>query len=172
MLGTDPALGSEVVVIGAHVDHLGKDPSTGEIFRGADDNASGTAVMMELARAVVLTGLKPARTLVFAGFNAEEAESFPDNSEGFVEAANLSLSFSTRNRVSLLCPVIYMSKSEIAAEALKLGLSTSSFWSCYLGGERMCGECESCARTIRAFEGTGAWAALKERFESCAGRPA
>ncbi len=70
--GTDPVIGSEVVVIGAHVDHLGKDPSTGEIFRGADDNASGTAVMMELARAVVLTGLKPARTLVFAGFNAEE----------------------------------------------------------------------------------------------------
>lgn len=70
--GTDPTLGSEVVVIGAHVDHLGKDVSTGEIYRGADDNASGTAVMMELARAAVLSGLKPSRTIVFMAFNAEE----------------------------------------------------------------------------------------------------
>ena len=146
-----------------------------ELCRGGDERAAAVWVpnrngLFVAIAAAIAEGLGAGR--IVAGFNAEEAESFPDNSEGFVEAANLSLSFSTRNRVSLLCPVIYMSKSEIAAEALKLGLSTSSFWSCYLGGERMCGECESCARTIRAFEGTGAWAALKERFERCAGRPA
>lgn len=71
--GRDPALGDEVVVVGAHVDHLGTDLLTGAIYNGADDNASGTAVVMELARAAVGFGLEPARTLLFAAWNAEEA---------------------------------------------------------------------------------------------------
>jgi len=71
--GTDPELSDEIVIIGAHVDHLGTDPLTGDIYHGADDNASGTAVMMELARVARETGLKPARTLLFASFNAEES---------------------------------------------------------------------------------------------------
>jgi len=70
--GTDPELAEEVIVIGAHIDHLGKDPLSGEIYCGADDNASGTAVVMELARAFVLSGEKPARSIVFAAWNAEE----------------------------------------------------------------------------------------------------
>jgi Zn-dependent M28 family amino/carboxypeptidase len=70
--GTDQELSEEVVVIGAHVDHLGKDPVSGGIYYGADDNASGTAVVMELARAFVLGGHKTARTVVFAAWNAEE----------------------------------------------------------------------------------------------------
>jgi Zn-dependent M28 family amino/carboxypeptidase len=65
-------LKSETVVIGAHVDHLGKVPGGSVYNPGADDNASGTAVMMELARAVVLSGLQPKRTVLFAAFNAEE----------------------------------------------------------------------------------------------------
>ena len=71
--GTDPAHADEVIVIGAHMDHVGTDPLTGEIYNGADDNASGTAVMMELARATVLSGIEPARTVLFAAWNAEEA---------------------------------------------------------------------------------------------------
>ncbi len=70
--GTDPDIGDEVIVIGAHLDHLGTDPSTGDIYNGADDNASGTAVMMELARLLAGSGYAPARTVVFAGWNAEE----------------------------------------------------------------------------------------------------
>jgi hypothetical protein len=69
--GTDPILKDEIILIGAHLDHLGTDVF-GNVYYGADDNASGTAVMMELARAAVESGLKPARTLVFAGWNAEE----------------------------------------------------------------------------------------------------
>jgi hypothetical protein len=69
--GTDPVLGGETVLIGAHFDHIGTNTS-GEIFFGADDNASGTSVMLELARAAVESGLKPARTIIFAGWNGEE----------------------------------------------------------------------------------------------------
>ncbi len=67
--GTDPTLGGEVIVVGAHIDHLGS--SGNAIYNGADDNASGTAVIMELAR--LASSLEdPARTLVLAAWNAEE----------------------------------------------------------------------------------------------------
>lgn len=69
--GNDPKLKDEVVIIGAHLDHMGKRPN-GDLYAGADDNASGLSVMLELARAAKESGLKPARTLMFAAYNAEE----------------------------------------------------------------------------------------------------
>jgi hypothetical protein len=70
--GTDPKLSGEVVMIGAHYDHLGDD-GKGHIFRGADDNASGTSVVVEVARAIERSGLRPRRTIVFASWTGEEA---------------------------------------------------------------------------------------------------
>lgn len=67
--GTDPALADEAVVIGAHYDHLGL--VGGVIHPGADDNASGTATVVGLARAFAAAG-GTGRTLVFALFGAEE----------------------------------------------------------------------------------------------------
>jgi hypothetical protein len=67
--GTDPALADEAVVIGAHYDHLGR--VDGVIHHGADDNASGTAVAVGLARAFAAAGGAD-RTLVVALFGAEE----------------------------------------------------------------------------------------------------
>ena len=67
--GTDPALADEAVVLGAHYDHLGL--TNGAVHPGADDNASGTAVVVGLARAFAAAGPR-ARTLVFALFGAEE----------------------------------------------------------------------------------------------------
>jgi len=72
LLGAVEGSGDEIVVIGAHIDHLGTDPITGEIYNGADDNASGTAVMVELARMLTGSGLQPERTVLFAAWNAEE----------------------------------------------------------------------------------------------------
>lgn len=65
--GTNP---NEVVVIGAHYDHVGK--YNGFIFNGADDNASGTAGMLTLARAYAESGRKPEKTIVFAAWTGEE----------------------------------------------------------------------------------------------------
>ncbi|MBX9928616.1 MAG: M28 family peptidase [Gemmatimonadaceae bacterium] len=75
--GTDPALRGEYIVLGAHFDHLGRestfatDPQAADAIRnGADDNASGTAVMLELARRFAK---KPAkRSVIFVGFSGEE----------------------------------------------------------------------------------------------------
>lgn len=101
---------------------------------------------------------------IVAGFNAEEAATFPDNSAAFVEAANAALGFSTSDGVRVMSPVLSMAKSEIAAQFVKCKLASGSFWCCYDGGEKLCGRCESCARTIRAFKGIGAWEAIRERF--------
>ncbi len=70
--GTDPEHADEVIVVGAHMDHLGVSPSTSEAYLGADDNASGSGVMMELARALAHGYFESARTVVFASWNAEE----------------------------------------------------------------------------------------------------
>ena len=75
--GRDPARRGEYVVVGAHFDHLGRssagalDPAAGNAIRnGADDNASGTAAVLELAR--LLARHPPARSVVFVGFSGEE----------------------------------------------------------------------------------------------------
>ncbi|NIQ37467.1 MAG: M20/M25/M40 family metallo-hydrolase [Proteobacteria bacterium] len=77
--GTNPDREGESVVVGAHYDHLGlgwpdvREGNRGKIHHGADDNASGVAVLIELAR-VLGESLKPDRTVVFAAFAGEEAE--------------------------------------------------------------------------------------------------
>ena len=75
--GRDPALRDEYIVIGAHFDHLGRettfaqDPEAGDAIRnGADDNASGTAAVLDLAR--LLAANPPRRSVVFVNFSAEE----------------------------------------------------------------------------------------------------
>ncbi|MBI2401661.1 MAG: M20/M25/M40 family metallo-hydrolase [Gemmatimonadetes bacterium] len=73
------ALSNEVVVIGAHYDHLGKsvfgslDPdSVGVVHNGADDNASGTTALLEIARRLKARQARSARTIVFVAFSGEE----------------------------------------------------------------------------------------------------
>ena len=71
--GSDPVLGKNAVVLGAHLDHLGvgKPVNGDSIYNGADDDASGTVCVMELARALA-AGPKPKRTVIFALFGSEE----------------------------------------------------------------------------------------------------
>jgi hypothetical protein len=77
--GHDPARRSEAIVIGAHYDHVGiggrfsvTPERTGEIHNGADDNASGTAAIIEMARAAAAQRERFPRTLVFIAFAGEE----------------------------------------------------------------------------------------------------
>lgn len=76
--GSDPKWKNEAIVIGAHYDHLGRGgegslaPREGEIHHGADDNASGVAGLIELARMFSSVNLKPRRTIVFIAFSGEE----------------------------------------------------------------------------------------------------
>jgi len=83
--GSDEKLKGEFVVIGAHLDHVGKKgqrvggqdrskaPEGDEIWNGADDNASGTSTVLAIAKAFAKGGLKPKRSVLFCWWNAEEA---------------------------------------------------------------------------------------------------
>ncbi|MBI3733408.1 MAG: M20/M25/M40 family metallo-hydrolase [Chloroflexi bacterium] len=70
--GSDPALANEVVMVGGHYDHVGADPG-GILFQGANDNASGTAVVMALAAHFAQNNIRLKRTIVFAAWTAEES---------------------------------------------------------------------------------------------------
>ena len=69
--GRDPDLKDEIILVGAHMDHLGVGPD-GQVFHGADDNASGTAVLIHLADVLTRNRFRPKRTVIFCGFGAEE----------------------------------------------------------------------------------------------------
>ena len=92
--GTDPALRGEYVVVGAHYDHLGRstfgalDPQAGDAIRnGADDNASGTAAVMELARQFAAHPAR--RSILVASFTGEELGLL--GSQWFVDHAPVSM---------------------------------------------------------------------------------
>lgn len=78
--GSDPVLKNEYIVVGAHYDHVGyvEKPSakTGKlrtyIYNGADDNASGTVGMVELAKKYASQQMRPKRSIIFVAFDAEE----------------------------------------------------------------------------------------------------
>jgi hypothetical protein len=73
--GSDPQLRREYIVLTAHFDHLGvgaPDSSGDSIYNGADDNASGTAVLLELAEAFATLSERPARSIVFLAVSGEE----------------------------------------------------------------------------------------------------
>src|SRR5690606_7095948 len=71
--GSGPALRDQRIVIGGHDEHLGEPggPEGDNIYNGADDNASGTAGVLELAQAFASLPERPARSLVFIGFSGE-----------------------------------------------------------------------------------------------------
>jgi 7-cyano-7-deazaguanine synthase len=88
---------------------------------------------------------------VIAGFNREEAATFPDNSAAFTAAATALLQHGTRAAVRVASPTQDLDKRGIVAAARRLGLGPGDVWSCYRGEPRPCGRCESCRRSERAW---------------------
>jgi hypothetical protein len=74
LAGSDPKVADEAVVIGAHLDHLGV--VDGAIHPGADDNASGVAALIEIAKAAASAKVRPRRSLVFVFWTGEEEGKF------------------------------------------------------------------------------------------------
>ncbi|HEY7394873.1 MAG TPA: M28 family peptidase [Gemmatimonadaceae bacterium] len=107
--GRDPALRGQYVVVGAHFDHLGTasdnalDPTVkGAVRLGADDNASGTAAVLELAR--LFTANPPRRSIVFANFTGEEegllgSSYFVDNSPVPLDSVGAMVNFDMVGRL-------------------------------------------------------------------------
>lgn len=87
--GTDPELKNQYIVLGGHLDHLGTRGTV--VLNGADDDASGVAVVMEAARVLGLGGFKPKRTIVFAGWCGEEMGLLGSNHFGTKPPAGITM---------------------------------------------------------------------------------
>jgi 7-cyano-7-deazaguanine synthase len=81
---------------------------------------------------------------IITGFNKEEAINFPDNSVAFINSVNRVLQYSTLNKVKVISLTARMNKKQIIRQARNLRLSLDKLWSCYEGGRKPCGVCESC----------------------------
>jgi hypothetical protein len=68
--GIDPTLSQELIIIGAHHDHVGND--NGQQYPGANDNASGVGVLLEIAQLWQEVGYRPQRSVLFAAWGAQE----------------------------------------------------------------------------------------------------
>lgn len=128
--GSDPELKKEILVIGAHFDHLGykKGVPAGQdsIYNGADDNASGTAGMLALAKAFGTMSQKPKRSILFIGFSGEEEGLL--GSQAYVDkplfplaqtVAMLNLDMIGRNTIDSLYLVGYSRSPDITRIAQK-----------------------------------------------------
>ncbi len=154
----------------ALVDRSRKLPTTSpdSLDEGAEARAKSVWVPNRngvfVAAAAALAESLSADTIVM-GLNAEEAATFPDNSKDFMEASNAVLSLSTLSGVRLESPTLQMTKLEIAKKFVELEIPPDNLWCCYEGGEKLCGRCESCARSVRAFKSIGSWELVSHRFE-------
>jgi 7-cyano-7-deazaguanine synthase len=90
---------------------------------------------------------------ILVGFNKEEAASFPDNSEKFMNAITQSLHFSTKAHVRVDSYTVHLTKEQIVQKlrTLQKPFVLDWVWSCYEGYEKPCGTCESCKRLERAL---------------------
>lgn len=113
--GSDPVLRETFVVLTAHFDHLGVGPPdfTGDtVFNGADDNASGTAALIEIAEAFASLDRAPFRSIIFLGVSGEEkglwgSLYYAANPTVPIESivANLNADMIARNRPDLLAVI-------------------------------------------------------------------
>jgi len=73
--GSDPSLKDEYIMLSAHFDHVGirRGSKPDSIYNGADDNAAGIAAIIGIAKAIMESGRKPGRSIVFAAFSGEES---------------------------------------------------------------------------------------------------
>lgn len=98
---------------------------------------------------------------IFLGINAIDYSGYPDCRPEFLEAfaktANLATKAGTEDGRTLRfhAPLVRMTKADIVREGTRLGVPWELTWSCYLGGEKACGKCDSCQLRLKGFAEAG-----------------
>ncbi len=96
---------------------------------------------------------------IIAGPNAVDFSGYPDCTPAFFKAAGEALNRGTlrgvREGIEVLAPLMKLSKAEIVKLAVKLNVPLKLTWSCYAGGEKPCGKCDSCKLRAKGFAEAG-----------------
>jgi 7-cyano-7-deazaguanine synthase len=97
---------------------------------------------------------------IYIGINAVDYSGYPDCRPEFLEAYEAMLSKGTKagvegSPVKICAPLLRMSKADIVRLGARLGAPLGLTWSCYSGGERACGRCDSCLLRLKGFEEAG-----------------
>src|SRR5207248_5845377 len=110
----------------------------------------------------VAVGVAEAREVdaVYLGVNALDYSGYPDCRpefmESFRETAALALKRGVEGRpVDIRTPLIHLSKADIVRLGVEVGAPLELTWSCYLGGDRPCGECDACRLRAKGFAEAG-----------------
>ncbi len=98
---------------------------------------------------------------IFIGVSEVDYSGYPDCRREYIEAFERLANLATKagvegtGRFRIHAPLIDLTKSEAVRRGLKLGLDYSLTWSCYVGGEKPCGKCDSCKLRLAAFKQAG-----------------
>lgn len=96
---------------------------------------------------------------IIAGPNAVDFSGYPDCSPSFYQAAADAINLGTRlgvnEGIEVLAPLMHLSKAEIVKLADSLHVPFELTWSCYAGGEKPCGRCDSCKLRAKGFKEAG-----------------
>jgi len=114
--------------------------------------------LMFLSVAASLMDATRADTIV-AGPNAVDFSGYPDCTPAFYHAAADAICLGTKKGVEegveILAPLMKLSKTDIVKLAARLGVPFELTWSCYAGGEKPCGHCDSCKLRAKGFAEAG-----------------
>jgi 7-cyano-7-deazaguanine synthase len=98
---------------------------------------------------------------IFYGAQGSDEPFYPDCRREFYEAFEKAARLGTCQEITIKAPFSNMRKSEVIKEGAKLGVPFKVTWSCYLGGAKHCGRCESCVNRKKAFQEAGVQDATK-----------
>ncbi|MBR3632217.1 MAG: 7-cyano-7-deazaguanine synthase QueC [Elusimicrobiaceae bacterium] len=114
--------------------------------------------LMFLSMAASLADVVQADAIV-AGPNAIDFSGYPDCTPDFFQAAGKAIELGTawgvRHGIEVLAPLMKLSKTDIVKLGASLGVPFELTWSCYNGGEKPCGYCDSCKLRARGFAEAG-----------------
>lgn len=101
---------------------------------------------------------------IIIGANKEEGQTFPDNTQEFIDRVNAEFEFSTQKHPKVVAPLINYDKNDIVKQAIEHKIPLEFVRSCYSNGKKHCGKCESCTRLKNALIANGDTHYIKELF--------
>lgn len=88
---------------------------------------------------------------IIIGANREEAQTFSDNTQEFIDRINAEFEYSTAKHPKVIAPLINSDKNDIVKQALEYSIPLEYIKSCYQNSQHHCGKCESCTRLKKAL---------------------